>query len=128
MDRVGAVTVHIKVATIINWRCVQLVDGNGTRSVKLLITRETKAAERFSFHVVWFLCGNLITNFFSGKKSPTTEGEVFEFKCSTGLLFDITRQICDFKAKVDNCDINSGETPHTRAHARICSLIYKATV
>ena len=46
MDRVGAVTVHIKVATIINWRCVQLVDGNGTRSVKLLITRETfQAAE-----------------------------------------------------------------------------------
>ena len=37
------------------------------------------------------------------------DNEVFEFKCSTGLLFDIVRQICDFKAKVDNCDINSGE-------------------
>jgi len=35
------------------------------------------------------------------------ENEVFEFKCSTGLLFDIVRQICDFKAKVDNCDVNS---------------------
>jgi hypothetical protein len=36
------------------------------------------------------------------------ENEVFEFKCSTGLLFDIVRQICDFKAKVDNCDVNTG--------------------
>ncbi|GJQ73260.1 hypothetical protein Trydic_g13634 [Trypoxylus dichotomus] len=32
------------------------------------------------------------------------EGEVFEFRCSTGLLFDVTRQICDFKPNVDNCD------------------------
>lgn len=37
----------------------------------------------------------------------STENEVFEFKCSTGLLFDIVRQICDFKAKVDNCDVNT---------------------
>ena len=36
------------------------------------------------------------------------DNEVFEFKCSTGLLFDIHRQICDFKAKVDNCDQNTG--------------------
>jgi len=35
------------------------------------------------------------------------DNEVFEFKCSTGLLFDIHRQICDFKAKVDNCDQNT---------------------
>lgn len=34
------------------------------------------------------------------------EGEVYEFKCSIGLLFDVQRQICDFK--VDNCDITSG--------------------
>ena len=40
--------------------------------------------------------------------SPQIENEVFEFKCSTGLLFDIVRQICDFKAKVDNCDVNTG--------------------
>ncbi|XP_017770424.1 PREDICTED: uncharacterized protein LOC108558124 [Nicrophorus vespilloides] len=33
------------------------------------------------------------------------EGEVFEFRCSIGLLFDVKRQICDFKANVDNCDI-----------------------
>lgn len=33
------------------------------------------------------------------------EGEVFEFKCSLGLLFDVKRQICDFKANVDNCDV-----------------------
>lgn len=37
------------------------------------------------------------------------EGEVFEFKCSVGLLFDVVRQICDFKANVDNCDVTSGE-------------------
>lgn len=36
------------------------------------------------------------------------EGEVFEFKCSVGLLFDVVRQICDFKANVDNCDVTSG--------------------
>ncbi|XP_045477625.1 chitin deacetylase 1 [Harmonia axyridis] len=39
------------------------------------------------------------------------EGEVFEFKCSTGLLFDVDRQICDFKANVDNCDVTSELTP-----------------
>ncbi|XP_011497525.1 PREDICTED: uncharacterized protein LOC105361915 isoform X2 [Ceratosolen solmsi marchali] len=33
------------------------------------------------------------------------DDEVFEFKCSNGLLFDVIRQICDFKANVDNCDI-----------------------
>uniref|UniRef100_A0A6P7H284 Uncharacterized protein LOC114345178 isoform X1 n=2 Tax=Diabrotica virgifera virgifera TaxID=50390 RepID=A0A6P7H284_DIAVI len=32
------------------------------------------------------------------------DGEVFDFKCSTGLLFDVNRQICDFKLNVDNCD------------------------
>lgn len=37
------------------------------------------------------------------------EGEVFEFKCSVGLLFDVTRQICDFKSNVDNCDITAGQ-------------------
>ncbi|XP_044739883.1 chitin deacetylase 1 [Chrysoperla carnea] len=35
------------------------------------------------------------------------DGEVFEFKCSAGLLFDVKRQICDFKLNVDNCDITA---------------------
>lgn len=35
------------------------------------------------------------------------DNEVFEFKCSDGLLFDVTRQICDFKLNVDNCDVTS---------------------
>lgn len=30
---------------------------------------------------------------------------MFEFKCSAGLLFDVNRQICDFKMNVDNCDV-----------------------
>ncbi|XP_014609086.1 PREDICTED: uncharacterized protein LOC106789421 [Polistes canadensis] len=33
------------------------------------------------------------------------DNEVFEFKCSQGLLFDVTRQICDYKVNVDNCDV-----------------------
>lgn len=37
------------------------------------------------------------------------DGEVFEFKCSVGLLFDVSRQICDFKQNVDNCDVTAGE-------------------
>lgn len=37
------------------------------------------------------------------------ENEVFHFECSTGLNFDINRQICDFKSVVDNCDI-TGES------------------
>ncbi|CAG5108914.1 Similar to CDA1: Chitin deacetylase 1 (Bombyx mori) [Cotesia congregata] len=39
------------------------------------------------------------------------DNEVFEFKCSEGLLFDITRQICDFKANVENCDVTSERLP-----------------
>jgi hypothetical protein len=34
---------------------------------------------------------------------------VFGFKCSAGLLFDVNRQICDFKLNVDNCDVLAGE-------------------
>ena len=30
---------------------------------------------------------------------------MFEFKCSAGLLFDVNRQICDFKMNVENCDV-----------------------
>ncbi|XP_026462425.1 uncharacterized protein LOC113364159 [Ctenocephalides felis] len=37
------------------------------------------------------------------------DGEVFEFRCSSGLLFDVSRQICDFQANVDNCDITAEE-------------------
>lgn len=51
------------------------------------------------------------------------DGEVFEFKCSVGLLFDVTRQICDFKQNVENCDITAGRkwafvatTVHTLFH------------
>jgi len=39
-----------------------------------------------------------------------SDNEVFEFKCSQGLLFDVSRQICDFKTNVDNCDVASGIT------------------
>ncbi|XP_015592740.1 uncharacterized protein LOC107266605 isoform X2 [Cephus cinctus] len=39
------------------------------------------------------------------------DDEVFEFKCSQGLLFDVSRQICDFKGNVDNCDIALEEQP-----------------
>ncbi|XP_023329724.1 uncharacterized protein LOC111702311 [Eurytemora carolleeae] len=38
------------------------------------------------------------------------EGEVFDFKCSTGLKFDIRRQICDFTESVDNCDVIAEQT------------------
>ena len=37
------------------------------------------------------------------------DGEVFEFKCSIGLLFDVSRQICDFKQNVDNCEVTAGK-------------------
>ncbi|KAL6264333.1 hypothetical protein P5V15_004440 [Pogonomyrmex californicus] len=39
------------------------------------------------------------------------DNEVFEFKCSQGLLFDVSRQICDFKTNVDNCDVTSDTQP-----------------
>ncbi|XP_015108931.1 uncharacterized protein LOC107035846 [Diachasma alloeum] len=39
------------------------------------------------------------------------DNEVFAFKCSEGLLFDVTRQICDFKANVDNCDVTADVQP-----------------
>ena len=37
------------------------------------------------------------------------EGEVFPFKCSIGLTFDIKRQICDRSDTVDNCDVAVSE-------------------
>lgn len=37
-----------------------------------------------------------------------SDNEVYEFKCSEGLLFNVAKQICDFKTNVDNCDVTSG--------------------
>lgn len=47
------------------------------------------------------------TNYECSKYYLCLDGEVFEFKCSAGLLFDVSRQICDFKANVDNCDLTA---------------------
>ncbi|XP_068618132.1 chitin deacetylase 1 [Battus philenor] len=35
------------------------------------------------------------------------DNEVFEFKCSEGLLFDVNRQLCDNYQNVHNCDITT---------------------
>lgn len=53
-------------------------------------------------HKIW-------TNIECSKYFLCLDGDVFEFKCSEGLLFDVVRQICDFKQNVDNCDITAGE-------------------
>lgn len=53
----------------------------------------------------------LWTNSECSKYYLCLDGEVFEFKCSVGLLFDVMRQICDFKQNVDNCDITAGLPP-----------------
>lgn len=50
----------------------------------------------------------LWTNSECSKYYLCLDGEVFEFKCSVGLLFDVMRQICDFKQNVDNCDVTAG--------------------
>lgn len=52
-------------------------------------------------HKIW-------TNTECSKYYLCLDGEVFEFKCSVGLLFDVMRQICDFKQNVDNCDVTAG--------------------
>ncbi|KAJ2945689.1 hypothetical protein O0L34_g527 [Tuta absoluta] len=36
------------------------------------------------------------------------EGDVFEFRCSQGLLFDVNRQLCDMQQNVHNCDLTAG--------------------
>ncbi|GBP40015.1 hypothetical protein EVAR_19142_1 [Eumeta japonica] len=33
------------------------------------------------------------------------DGDVFEFRCSPGLMFDVKRQLCDEPLNVHNCDI-----------------------
>lgn len=40
-------------------------------------------------------------------------GKVLEFRCSSGLWFDIERQICDFKSKIptSNCEKSHGKCP-----------------
>ncbi|CAK1587046.1 unnamed protein product [Parnassius mnemosyne] len=35
------------------------------------------------------------------------DGEVFEFKCTQGLLFDVNRQLCDMYQNVHNCDVTT---------------------
>lgn len=48
------------------------------------------------------------------------DDDVFEFKCSVGLLFDVSRQICDFKQNVDNCDVTAG-----KFILCVCDFIFK---
>lgn len=38
------------------------------------------------------------------------EGDVFDFQCSKGLLFDVNRQLCDMPQNVHNCDLTTGIT------------------
>ncbi|XP_063386542.1 chitin deacetylase 1 [Cydia fagiglandana] len=35
------------------------------------------------------------------------QNEVFEFRCSPGLLFDVNRQLCDQAQNVHNCDVTT---------------------
>ncbi|XP_037973270.2 chitin deacetylase 1 [Plutella xylostella] len=35
------------------------------------------------------------------------EGEIFEFRCSQGLMFDVNRQLCDMQQNVHNCDVTT---------------------
>lgn len=51
------------------------------------------------------------------------DGEVFEFKCSVGLLFDVARQICDFKQNVENCDITAGKYADKQEHVFLLGKI-----
>ncbi|KAJ8683192.1 hypothetical protein QAD02_018984 [Eretmocerus hayati] len=53
---------------------------------------------RISSHAAW-------TTTECAKYYLCLDDEVLEFKCSPGLLFDVSRQICDYKANVDNCDL-----------------------
>lgn len=53
------------------------------------------------------------------------DGEVYEFKCSVGLLFDVVRQICDFKANVDNCDVTAGKKNDDLSEVRQANYYYK---
>lgn len=83
--------------------------GNNTQRNNPISTR-TECLEDSRFyrdpkrpvHKIW-------TNSECSKYYLCLDGEVFNFKCSDGLLFDIVRQICDFKQNVDNCDITSGK-------------------
>lgn len=36
------------------------------------------------------------------------DNEVFEFRCSPTLLFDVNRQLCDKQQNVHNCDLTAG--------------------
>ena len=56
-----------------------------------------------------------------------SDGEVFGFKCSAGLLFDVNRQICDFKLNVDNCDVVAGELI-SKGHIPVSTLISMGSV
>lgn len=62
------------------------------------------------------------SNFECSKYYLCLDGEVFEFKCSAGLLFDVSRQICDFKANVENCDLTAEtKVPKPLLHQAPCA-------
>lgn len=62
------------------------------------------------------------SNYECSKYYLCLDGEVFEFKCSAGLLFDVSRQICDFKANVENCGLTAEtKVPKPLLHNADCA-------
>ncbi|KAK2725560.1 hypothetical protein QYM36_000156, partial [Artemia franciscana] len=76
------------------------------RCYYLALKTACKYAKWISFRI-WRPKAKMWSNTECGRYYLCIDGEVFAFKCSTGLLFDIRRQICDRKSEVDNCDVNS---------------------
>lgn len=44
-----------------------------------------------------------------GKYYQCYDNKVISFRCNSDLYFDVDRQICDFKLKVNNCDKSHGK-------------------
>ncbi|KAK5641080.1 hypothetical protein RI129_009627 [Pyrocoelia pectoralis] len=80
--------------------CVLLPGYTSSRQVRCLQNERFYRDPDRPAHTVW--TGQECSKYFL-----CLEGEVFEFRCSDGLLFDVNRQICDFKINVDNCDITA---------------------
>ncbi|KAF5292234.1 hypothetical protein FQA39_LY14049 [Lamprigera yunnana] len=80
------------------YRRVLDLEGTNSRQVRCLENERFYRDPDRPVHEVW--TGHECSKYFL-----CLEGEVFEFRCSSGLLFDVDRQICN--VKVDNCDVTS---------------------
>ncbi|GLV35088.1 Chitin and LDLR binding deacetylase 3 [Carabus blaptoides fortunei] len=109
-----ATSLHLLCAIFTGILCVAFIENVHSKQIRCIEEGRFYRDPDRPAHKIW-------TNNECSKYYLCLDNEVFEFRCSVGLLFDVNRQICDFKLNVDNCDVTAEVViPKPLLHAANC--------